>query len=204
MSMRGVKIVLVGDSYSGKTSLIQRFVTEEFVDSHLSTVVSSCFQKVVHLKDRDMSVNIWDTAGQERFRSLAANFFREAQGIIICYDVTSPKSLTSVPDWIQEKDAKGEDNVVWMLLGCKCDDQIKVDEEKVEELVKKHNVMHMRCSAKTGENVVQTFTALCEKINEILQDPTNDLDDDTDIITTYEPVTLGNSTSSQNKQNKCC
>ncbi|EDR25138.1 small GTPase rabi, putative [Entamoeba dispar SAW760] len=199
MSTRGIKVVLVGDSFTGKTSLIQRLVTDDYLDTHLSTVVSSCFQKTIHLSDRDMNINIWDTAGQERFRSLASNFFRDAQGIIICYDVTSPKSLTSIPMWINEKENKAEDNVIWMLVGCKSDQQINVDETKVKEIIDRYGVLHMTCSAKTGTNVNEVFVTLCERINEILQDPINDIDDEPDLIN----VNQNSSTTNSQKDSKC-
>ena len=183
MNAKSVKIVLVGDSYTGKTSLIQRLVNNEYVECSLSTVVSSCFNKTVKLPEKTMKISIWDTAGQERFKSLASNFFRDAQGIVICYDVNQPQSLSTVPSWIEEKERKANEDVCWMIVGCKSDMENQTDENELKQLIEKHNVMHMTCSSKTGENVEEIFVELCKNIQSHVKVVEEEEDDEPDLIT---------------------
>ena len=205
MNIKSLKVVLVGDSYTGKTSLIQRLVNNEYIESSLSTVVSSCFTKTVQLPEKAIKISIWDTAGQERFRSLASNFFRDAHGIIICYDVSQPQSLQSIPSWIEEKDKKANDNVAWMIVGCKNDKENLIDENQLKELIEKYNVMHMTCSSKTGENVDNIFVELCKVIQTRVSIEEIEVSEDDEVISTNMlESTIRIQTDEEEEENDSC
>ena len=164
MSNQPYKVVLVGDVATGKTALIQRLITNGFAEGHAQTIVASCQSKTIALKDRQVTINIWDTAGQERFRSLIANFYRGSNGIIICYDVSEASSLEVIPTWVEAAHNNVEDDVCWLLVGCKNDLVSSVDEERLQDIIERYGFTHMTCSSKTGENVNEVFKKLCELI----------------------------------------
>ena len=129
--------------------------------------MSSCSSKVITLDSGEsVNISIWDTAGQERFRSIAQNFFKDSQGVIICYDVTNPESLENVPVWVDEKNNKSRNEAVWMLVGCKSDCEPTIDENRLHAIVEQYHTESMTCSAKTGENTLKVFQRLCELIVE--------------------------------------
>ncbi|EKE38433.1 hypothetical protein ENUP19_0311G0008 [Entamoeba nuttalli] len=165
MSTLNYKIVLVGDVATGKTALIQRLITNGFTEGHAQTIVASCQSKTIVLKDnKSVNINVWDTAGQERFRSLISNFYRGSSGIIVCYDVSENSSLDVVPTWVEAAQNSVDDNVCWLLVGCKSDLVNSVDEEKLKEIIEKYHFTHLTCSSKTGDNVNEVFTTLCQLI----------------------------------------
>ena len=90
------KIVTLGEGRVGKTSLTLKFVKNEFHNDEISTVNANFLTKTVNLPKGDVVLNIWDTAGQERFRALAPNYYRQAKGALIAYDITDRKSFDKV------------------------------------------------------------------------------------------------------------
>lgn len=174
MSSQPFKVVLVGDVATGKTALIQRLVTNGFTEGHAQTIVASCQSKTLLIRDnKQVSINIWDTAGQERFRALISNFYRGSHGIIICYDVSDPGSLDVIPTWVEAAQNNVEDDVCWMLVGCKNDLVSCVNEDKLQEINERYGFTHMTCSSKTGDNVTEVFKRLCELIVSKLPEMSN-------------------------------
>merc|ERR1711991_839893 len=110
-----VKVVLIGESGVGKSSIVVRFTDDEFDEEHPCTIGVDFKSKKMNVENKAISLNIWDTAGQEKFRSLTTTYYRGSQGIILVYDVTSQASFESVASWLSEAE-----------LYCSRDDVVKL------------------------------------------------------------------------------
>lgn len=117
------KIVLLGDSGVGKSSIAQRYCKNLFSDSHDVTIGGAYLQQTVTMPDgTQVKLHIWDTGGSERFRSMVSLYYRDASAAIICYDITDDKSFTSVHFWINEMiNNNDKDEFIMALAGNKCD-----------------------------------------------------------------------------------
>ncbi|CAN5951353.1 unnamed protein product, partial [Sphagnum jensenii] len=121
------KIVFIGDQNVGKSSIINRFIKNEFDISHHPTVGIDFVSKNVIVADKTVRLQLWDTAGQERFRSLIPGYLRDSNAVFLVYDVTSEETYNNVMGWVDYvKDNRG-DNVLIFIIGNKID----VNEERV-------------------------------------------------------------------------
>eukprot|EP00123_Amoebidium_parasiticum_P001374 comp12448_c0_seq1/m.7370 comp12448_c0_seq1/g.7370 ORF comp12448_c0_seq1/g.7370 comp12448_c0_seq1/m.7370 type:complete len:212 (-) comp12448_c0_seq1:83-718(-) len=161
------KLLLIGDSATGKSSMLMRF-TEDTFDQELNATIGVDFKaKVMDIDGKLVKLTIWDTAGQERFRTLTASYYRGAHGVIFVYDVTRRETFTNITAWLQELShyATGGD-VVKMLVGNKVDltGQREVDRKEGEEMAMAHSMLFIEASAKTSVGVGQAFEELVHKI----------------------------------------
>ncbi|GKT35190.1 Small GTPase like protein [Aduncisulcus paluster] len=161
------KVVFLGDSLVGKTSLTLRFVQEVFRDVD-TTVGAAFFTKTVVLEgsDKEVKLEIWDTAGQERYRSLTPMYYRSADCAIICYDITSQSSFSSAQQWVRELRLVTEDIIV-TLCGTKVDleEDREVEFEESKRYAEDEGLILFETSAKTGENVYKLFQAIAFELS---------------------------------------
>lgn len=186
------KILLLGDSSVGKTSILIRYVDDFFGDSHIATIGIDYKVKFVQLNDKKIKLDLWDTAGQERFRALAKNYFKGANGYIFVFDITNRKSFESVKKWVSEAQTMAVVKGYQMFIvgnKCDCEEDRKVKIDEIEELANKYNAKFLETSAKDNININELFTKLI-----------------TDLSDNYEPPKLNESTkvdkSSFSKDNK--
>lgn len=125
------KVVFVGDSGVGKTSIIHHFIHGTFLDKYKTTIGIDFKSKTLYLSDSTIRLQIWDSAGQERFRSLIPSYIRDCQVCIVVYDITNRASFLNVPQWVDDVRGLRED-VLLMLVGNKTDaaDRRKVRTEE--------------------------------------------------------------------------
>uniref|UniRef100_A0A8C3AYV9 small monomeric GTPase n=1 Tax=Cyclopterus lumpus TaxID=8103 RepID=A0A8C3AYV9_CYCLU len=157
------KVMLVGDSGVGKTCLLVRFKDGAFLaGSFISTVGIDFRNKVMSIDAVKVKLQIWDTAGQERFRSVTHAYYRDANALLLLYDVTNKASFDNIRAWLTEIHEYAQQDVVVMLLGNKVDSthDRMVKREEGEKLAKEFGVPFMETSAKSGLNVELAFTAL--------------------------------------------
>ena len=172
------QLLIIGDSTVGKTSILSRFVNGTFNANYLATVGLDNFTKDETIDDKNVHIKIWDTAGQERFKALTKGFFRNAEGIMIVYDVTNQETFDSLKNWIQSiKDNMGNDfmeRVPIVIIGNKIDsDEREVKTEDAESFCKQQNYPYFETSAKTGENIDSTVRFLVKKVIESNSDNKN-------------------------------
>lgn len=142
-----LKIIVLGDSGVGKTSLMSRYVQKKFSPHFKATIGADFLHKDVTLDDRLTTLQIWDTAGQERFMSLGVAFYRGSDACVLVYDICDQKSFENLNNWKKEfVDYAGgsSDQLPFVLLGNKgdLDDQRAVDEKQVDAWCKKHGIPH--------------------------------------------------------------
>jgi len=97
-----LKLLLLGDSAVGKTSLLMRFVDDKYSSTFISTVGVDFKSKIMPIETERVKLQVWDTAGQERFRTISLSFLRGAQGIALVFDLTDKRSFDHVRDWIKQ------------------------------------------------------------------------------------------------------
>ncbi len=197
----GLKILIIGDSQVGKTSLLLKYVDNIFPEEHIGTIGVEYKDKYVTRGKFNIRLSIWDTAGQERFRSITKNIFRNANGVLFVYDVTVKKSFESIREWIKDtqkidKDIKG------IILGNKIDlDNKVVGKDYLEDLGKKFEMPVLEVSAKDNINVAEGFNLI---VDELLKDKTEE-----EIIELYSRKNKSDLSINTNKtdvrqKTRCC
>lgn len=171
------KILLIGDSGVGKSSLLVSFISNADGDLaptigiYTPTIGVDFKIKTLTVSGKRLKLTIWDTAGQERFRTLTSSYYRGAQGIILVYDVTRRETFTNVSDvWAKEVELySNNQDCVKMLVGNKVDRESEraVTREEGIALAKELGGLFLECSAKTRENVQHCFEELALKIMEV-------------------------------------
>ncbi|KAL3823515.1 hypothetical protein ACHAXA_010837 [Cyclostephanos tholiformis] len=167
------KIVMLGDSGVGKTSLVARLTNPNAPLNHdISATMGIEFDtQMLDTPHGKVKAQIWDTAGQERFaRVLLPTYFRKARGVILVYDVTSAKSFESLAErWMaQLNDHANTDELAKLLVGNKCDlvDGREVSRDRAEAFCAEYGMEHLETSAKSGANVLRAFERLITIVHE--------------------------------------
>lgn len=161
-----LKILIIGDSGVGKSSLLLRFTEDTFDPEQTATIGVDFKVKSVTVDGNRAKLAIWDTAGQERFRTLTPSYYRGAQGCILVYDVTSKQSFARLDNWLNELETYStKHEIVKMLVGNKIDkERREVSRDEGLRFARKHHMLFIEASAKTKEGVQCAFEELVEKI----------------------------------------
>jgi len=168
-----MKLLILGDSGVGKTCLLLRFADDSYSDSFISTIGIDFKHRTIELDGRKIKLQIWDTAGQERYRTITAAYYRSAQGILMCYDVTDDKSFNNISNWVQNINQHASVQVNKVLIGNKCDsDKRQVSTEKGKTLAAEYAIPFFETSAKAGINVEDAFIELVRGVKKRLYDNT--------------------------------
>lgn len=161
------KLVFLGDQSVGKTSIITRFMYDNFDRHYQATIGIDFLSKTMYLEDRTVRLQLWDTAGQERFRSLIPSYIRDSSVAVVVYDVSNKTSFVNTAKWVEDVRAERGNDVVICLVGNKTDlgnDKRQVSTEEGEERARKDNLMFMEVSAKAGYNVKSLFRRLATSL----------------------------------------
>jgi len=160
------KLLLIGDSGVGKSSLLLRFSDHNFDDRYISTIGVDFKIRTVDLDGKTLKLQIWDTAGQERFRTIVSSYYRGAHGIIVVYDITDRESFENIKHWLNEIDRYGVEGVEKLLIGNKSDLTTKrqVSTEEAEQFSKTQGLTLIETSAKNAQNVDKAFLKMAEQL----------------------------------------
>ncbi|MCK4717790.1 MAG: GTP-binding protein [Thermoplasmata archaeon] len=159
------KICLLGDGAVGKTSLIRRFVYDEFSDTYLTTFGTKVTKKVMTIGSDKLTLMIWDILGQKVHTRLHSAYYQGATGAMVVCDLTRRETFANMDNWVESfREVAGDKPV--LLIGNKCDlgEYITVGESAMEKKGKKYNGDHLLASAKTGENVEEAFDAISKRL----------------------------------------
>jgi small GTP-binding protein len=161
-----LKILIVGDSSVGKSSILLQFTHGSFSGNYLSTVGIDFKIKSIEINGKIYKLQIWDSAGQERFAAITKNYYRGAMGIIIVYDVTRRESFDMVGKWLRDVRSICDTTTSVVLVGNKIDviDGITVTSQEGKEFAENNNIDFFECSSMSGKNVSKIFYHISDKI----------------------------------------
>lgn len=158
--IRCEKVVMLGATETGKTSIVQRFLRDTFNKDGEATIGAAFFTKNIIVDGQTIKLDIWDTGGQERYRSLAPMYYRDSRVAIIVFDVTKPDSTTQAEDWIKEFEQSGDSDKLLFGAANKIDlvSQRVITADKVHEFQYKNQLEEVvETSALTGVGVKDLF-----------------------------------------------
>jgi small GTP-binding protein len=163
-----IKIITLGDSRVGKTSLIIKYIDNKFTGNFVTTMGFDIKNKQLTLKDgTEAKLMLFDTAGQERFRSLAENYIKKANGILLVYDISERLSFKNIENWM-ESIRENSDRLPTILIGNKSDlnDERTVSFEEGNQKANEYGCPFYETSCKNGDNVNKCFIELAELVYE--------------------------------------
>ena len=161
-----LKVVLLGDSGTGKSSILMRFVADNFIEGTEPNIGASYMGKTIQYNDRQVKFNIWDTAGQERFKNLAKIYYRDADAAILVFDITSTSSFEGMKRWYAALLEYAPEKVAKVVAANKEDliDQEEVTRDQATDFAYRINAKIRRTSAKTNEGIDQLFNDIASLI----------------------------------------
>ena len=167
MNTSQIKLVLLGESGAGKTSIVHRYVNNKYNEENPPTIGASFLSKVVELpNDQSIKLQIWDTAGQERYRSLASMYYKDAAAAILVYDTTSMKSFEGIKYWVNELRSNIPNQITIAIAANKSDllEKEEVDLSIGQAFAKDNNAIFKQTSAKNNTGIAELFNDICFKI----------------------------------------
>jgi len=163
-----VKLLLIGNSSVGKSSLLLRFSDKQWLpEDEASATIGVDFRvHKMEVQGRKVKMSIWDTAGQERFRTITASYYRGAQGVILVYDVSNRESFEALPRWLEELENYVPPEVVKIVVGNKLDKEYsrQVPTEEGAAFAARTGCLFVEASAKTAVGVTEAFSDVVVRI----------------------------------------
>lgn len=197
------KIVIVGDSFVGKTNIMSKYLKNKFNENSKATVGVEFGAKQFNIEGHLIKAQIWDTAGTEKYKAIASAYYRGAKGGFVVYDITRKDSFESVDKWVNDLIAAGDKKMIILVIGNKCDleEQREVTKDQGERKARSLEVAFMETSALSGENLDKAFEMMMneiyKKINEIK------IEEDDDKLEEGEDINL-NKKKEKSEGKKCC
>jgi small GTP-binding protein len=135
---KAIRLLTLGNSMVGKSSIILRYIENKFYDSYISTIGVDFFKKMVNIQKKEYQLHIFDSAGQEKYKSISKQYYHRSEGIMLVFDLTSKSSFDSILNWIEDIENGAEKGIPIVLVGNKSDlvDR-EVSKEEAEELASK-------------------------------------------------------------------
>jgi len=163
------KIVVLGDISVGKTSILSRFRYGVFEPEYMPTLGIDFFSQNLFYEDKTIRLILWDTAGEERFRSLIPSYLKNADCIIIVFDITNKDSFNSLNKWLTDSKNNASEGTIYIICGNKSDLKEKrtVNENEIDEYIKKNELIYVECSAKNGEGIKDLFNTVAKNLGEV-------------------------------------
>ena len=154
-----IKLLIIGDSGVGKSSMMIRFADDQYTETYISTIGVDFKVRTIEIDGKITKLQIWDTAGQERFRSIVSSYYRGTYGILLCYSVTDRQSFEKLDKWLEDCKKYALPNVKIILCGLKCDSDNKreVSREQGEIYANSHGFKFIETSAKQNINIDLAF-----------------------------------------------
>ena len=204
--MSSIKVVLLGESAVGKTSIITRFVENKFKQDTMSSLSANFVSKKIEIgNNKFIKFDIWDTAGQEKYRALAKIFYQDSKIVILVYDITNKNSFNELKNyWYEKVKENSSSDVIFAIAGNKCDLYEKEEVEKTEgeKFAKEIGAIFHETSALNSNGINELFTDIAMKFSS-----PNISSDNNSVENNKEDkhkLTLSNSKNNVKKGKICC
>jgi Ras-related protein Rab-6A len=201
------KLIFLGDQGTGKSSILNRFVEDKFDSNYQATIGLDFQSKNIQIDNQDIHLLLYDTAGQEKFRSLIPMYTREANIIILVYDITRKDSFLHIPSWINELTNVKIEDIIFVLVGNKIDlnNERNVSFEEGKKYAEDNNFIFEEVSAKTGENFPELFyNKLFEQINIKFKPGGQQMEQEINEIGKVKLNNNNNENNNKNERKNCC
>ena len=159
-----LKVIVLGSSQVGKTSILVRYFKNEFNLETLSTIGIDFKTKYFKFDEEKIKINFIDTAGQEKFRAISVNYLKGTDGVLLVFDITNKETFYLIQNWVEDIHQNNKSNIGKILLGNKSDleESRQVSKEEAEQLAKDLGCPYIEASAKTGENINETISEIAK------------------------------------------
>ena len=193
------KIITLGDSSVGKTSIINRFINDTFDEELTPTLGIKHTFKTLEINNTKVKLSVIDTNGQEKYRSLSVSYFRHADVALFIFNLNEPLSFNNIQEWINVfNDNNNKKKVILKyLIGSKSDLEQRVEQNLIDEFANNNNMLYMATSAKTNNQINELFQKIGEDILEEEEKKTNNM------IRTKSSSRILLKTKEKNRK-KCC
>lgn len=193
------KIITLGDSSVGKTSIINRFINDTFDEELTPTLGIKHTFKTLEINNTKVKLSVIDTNGQEKYRSLSVSYFRHADVVLFIFNLNEPLSFNNIQEWINLfNDNNNKKKVILKyLIGSKSDLEQRVEQNLIDEFANNNNMLYMATSAKTNNQINELFQKIGEDILEEEEKKTNNM------IRTKSSSRILLKTKEKNRK-KCC
>ena len=160
------KIILIGDSATGKTNILMKYIHNKFEENSKSTIGVELSTKTFKINNDNITAQIWDTAGQERYKSITKAYFKGALGALIVYDITKRVTFENIDKWIMDLKSSADEKISAILIGNKNDleNLREVSKEEGENKAKENGIAFLETSALNGNNIELAFQTLIEEV----------------------------------------
>lgn len=161
-----LKFIIIGDSYVGKSNLLLQYTNKKFSECHDVTIGVEFGLKTVPHMDKIYKIQLWDTAGQETFKALTRNYYRNAIGCLLVYDIGRRESFDHISEWVKDIKEYSNEHIIVVLVGNKSDSERQVSYEEGKEYADENDMDFFETSAKNGVNVEKAFNHIIKIIND--------------------------------------
>ena len=197
------KILILGESQVGKTSLLLRYTDDIFRENMLPTFGLDVRYKYVQKDNIYIRLDLWDTAGQEKFRSITPNYYKGSHGILLVYDITNESSFFRLKNWMEDINDKSKSKIKVVIVGNKLDleEKREITKKSLKSFADEYEVPYFETSALTGKGVEESFDKLIEillKKNEINESIDEESDSKRNSINLQIPNSNGNNNEKKN------
>ena len=170
-----LKLLTLGNSSVGKSSIVIRYTENKFYSSYLTTIGVDFLRKVITVGDKEINLQIWDSAGQEKYNSISKQYYNKADGIILVFDLNSRMSFDGMMNWLEEIEVSTAKGIPIVIVGNKCDLATReITTDEAYEFAETKNIPYFETSAMTGHNVNEAFNKLVEIALEFQEKKNND------------------------------
>jgi Ras-related protein Rab-11A len=199
------KVVIVGDSFVGKTNIMSKYLKNEFHEDTKATVGVEFGSKQFKIEGHNIRAQIWDTAGQERYKSITSAYYKGAKGAFVVYDITRKESFDSIDKWINDLYSSADKKLTIVVIGNKNDleDQRIITKEQGQEKANKLNIAFMETSALTGNNLDKAFEMM---MNEVYKKCHEEMlaEGEVDIFEGGQDINLAQNKGKAQSKKSCC
>lgn len=199
------KYILLGDPGCGKTSLLNRLMTNDFATSYEATIGVEYGTKTLSIKDKRVKLAIWDTAGQEAFKSIIRSYYKTSIGVMLCFDITNRESFRHVMKWYQGATEECHEATHYILIGMKSDLTYSrtVGFDEAHKFATENNMSYIEISSKTSHNTSEAFEILANNICDSMESKP-DLFKNINLVSPFTRYSTENTVPIPSSKTSCC